>query len=94
MPTISFESAFRVLILNPPREHGPAHVHVWLGRGKGATEVLIALGEPKHSEDAWGPISVREVRGMRDKDVVAAVRLVEAHRVLLRTRWREVHVEG
>ena len=93
VPTIVAEGAFRVLILNPPREHGPAHVHVLKGRGGGESEVLINLGQPDEPGAPWEAISLREVRGMAAKDVIRAVRLVEAHLELLRQRWEEIHGE-
>ena len=94
MPTIVTEGPFRVLILNPPREHGPAHVHVVRGRGAGESEVLVGLGQPEIPGAPWESVSIREVRGMRDGDVVAAVLLVQQHLATLRQRWREIHGEG
>ncbi len=91
MPTIVTAPPFRVLILNPPREHGPAHVHVLKGKGKGESEVLINLGEPEVPGGPWESVSVREIKGMREKDVVAAVLLVQEHLVSLRKRWRKIH---
>jgi hypothetical protein len=76
MPAVLREDGFVVVIFHPPREHGPAHVHVFKGEG----EVIIELD----------PIEVREVY-MRTKDAVAAVELVDAHRAELLDRWREIH---
>lgn len=42
MPTVIQRDGFRVVIFLPPREHGPAHVHVC----KAGTEVVITL-DPK-----------------------------------------------
>lgn len=91
MPTVVVAGAFRVLILNPPREHGPAHVHVLKGRGGGESEALVNLGQPGTPGGRWEAISLREVRGMAAKDVIRAVRLVEANLELLRQRWGEIH---
>lgn len=91
MPTIVAEGGLRVLILNPPREHGPAHVHVLKGRNGGDGEVLVNLGQPDEPGGPWQLISLREVRGMTPNDVVRAVRLVEARLELLRQRWEEIH---
>lgn len=90
MPTIIIEGAFRVRILNPPREHKPAHVHVVKSGGSDG-EVLINLGQPDTNDGLWGPLSLREVYGMRQKDVLQAVRLVERHLDLLRYEWRRIH---
>jgi len=62
MPTVLNVDGFQVRILVPPREHGPAHVHVW----KAGTVVVIDLPEGDQ------PLGIRKVRGMRTADVVAA----------------------
>lgn len=90
MPTIVVEGPFQVRILNPPREHAPAHVHVVRSGGSDG-EVLINLGQPDRRDDPWGPVSLREVHGMSQKDVVQAVRVVEAHLEHLRREWRRIH---
>lgn len=92
MPTIVTEGPFQVRVLNPPREHKPAHVHVAKSGGSDG-EVLINLGQPGRKGDPWGPISLREVYGMSQKDVLRAVRLVEAHLEQLRREWRRIHGE-
>jgi hypothetical protein len=66
-------------------------VHVLKGKGKGESEVLINLGEPETPGGLWESVSVREIKGMKDRDVVAAVLLVQEHLVTLRKRWREIH---
>lgn len=68
-------------ILLPPREHPPPHVHVV--RGDGEVVILLPMVE--------GPVVVRTVYGLRAVDVVAAVRLVEAHRTQLQAAWRKYH---
>lgn len=62
MPKILERNGFRVIVLLPPREHGPAHVHV----EKAGTRVVINLPDGKQG------LSVRKVYKMRDADVVAA----------------------
>ena len=78
MPTVIQRDGFRVVIFLPPREHGPAHVHV----RKAGTEVVITLD----------PIGIRVVERMRAADVVQAVRLVEDNRAHLLKEWRKRHV--
>ena len=77
MPIVLRSNAFRIVILLPPREHGPPHVHV---RSPGG-EVVIQL-EPVH---------VRTVHRMRSVDVLNAVRLVESHLPHLLAEWRRYH---
>ncbi len=78
MPTVIQRDGFRVVIFLPPREHGPAHVHV----RKAGTEVVITLD----------PIGIRVVERMRPADVVQAVALVEDNRAHLLKEWRKRHV--
>ena len=82
MPTIVREGGFRVQVHSAPREHPPPHVHV---ERRGQGEVLIELGihEPR--------LTIREVRGMRDRDVLTAVRIVERHYDRLMKAWRAIH---
>lgn len=80
--TKAFEAnGFRFYIRNPPREHGPPHVHV----KKADAEVAINLS-PGEGDDL-----LREVYRMRDADVVKAVRLVETNIDLLLNVWRQIH---
>lgn len=84
MPTVLVAGSFKVRILLPPREHGPAHVHVH----KAGAVVVIDL--PTEGRG----IRIRTTRGMRVPDIVAAVRLVEAHAEMLRREWRRHHGES
>ena len=81
VPTVLDVDGFQVRILLPPREHGPAHVHV----RKAGTVVVIDLPE------AGRPLSIRTIWRMRDADVVAAFRLVEANVEMLLEQWRKYH---
>ena len=78
MPAVLRFRRFRVIILLPPREHPPAHVHVEHSDG----EVIVELE----------PLVVRQVNGaVKDKDVATAYRLVEANVDFLLTEWRKYH---
>ncbi len=81
MPTVLRVGGFLVRIYHPPREHGPAHVHVL----KDGAEVVIELA------DQGRPQRIRDVLGMRDSDVLAAFRLVGAHTGDLLSHWRQLH---
>ena len=81
MPTVLNVDGFHIRILVPPREHGPAHVHV---RKAGAVVVI-------NLPDGDKPVGIRTVRGMRAADVVAAFRLVEANVEMLLKQWRRYH---
>jgi len=72
---------FVVKILLPPREHGPAHVHVFKAGG----EVIIELGTPGES------CVLREAHSMKTADIVRAVRIVEMNPEELRESWRKYH---
>lgn len=63
------------------RDHLPPHVHVFNADG----ECVINLG------DNFRAPSVRQVEGMRDRDVVRAFRLVQENQHPFLIRWREIH---
>ena len=81
MPAVLEQDGFKVMILLPPREHGPPHVHV----RKAGGVAVIDLPEGQRR------IRVRKVFRMRDVDVLAAARLVEKNAELLLTHWRTHH---
>lgn len=83
VPTVLRVGRYRVVLLLPPREHEPPHVHVHTADG----EVVIELATTDVSQ------TVRSVAKMRTSDVVAAFRLVEEHAEYLHERWREYHGE-
>jgi hypothetical protein len=45
MPTVLVQGGFKVRILLPPREHGPAHVHVHKAGGLVEANAAMLLGE-------------------------------------------------
>jgi hypothetical protein len=75
------QDGFRFYIRNPPREHGPPHVHVQKAGGEVAINLTPADGEPL----------IREVYGMKAADVARAVRLVDANIDVLMDVWRRLH---
>ncbi|MGI9090782.1 MAG: DUF4160 domain-containing protein [Gemmatimonadaceae bacterium] len=81
MPTVLRVNGFVVRIYHPPREHGPAHVHVL----RDGAEVVIELADTNRLQ------RIRDVLGMRDSDVLAAFRLVSAHTDDLLVHWRQLH---
>jgi len=81
MPTVLRVDGFRAIIFLPPREHGPAHVHVLKANG----EIVIELA----TDDE--PQRVRDVYGMTGRDVIRAFRIVEDHSAMLWTEWRKYH---
>ena len=81
MPTVVQAEGFRVRIVPPPREHPPPHVFV----ARAGAEVVLLLPQ------SAGGVVVRTVYGIRDADVIAAVRLVEANMTLLMRAWRKYH---
>ena len=70
MPTVLEQDGFQIKVFLPPREHGLAHVHVYKAGG------VAVINLP----DATQALTLRSVsKKMRNADVVAAVRLVEAN---------------
>ena len=81
MPTVLRVDGFRVVIYLPPREHEPAHVHVW----KDDAEVVIDVATARRRQ------TIRSVSRMRTADVVKAFRIVEENADYLLTCWRQYH---
>jgi len=82
MPTIVEEDGCQIKVFLPPREHGPAHVHVSNAGG------VAIINLP----DATQSLTVRSVsKKMRNADVIAAVRLVEVHVATCWKHWRKYH---
>ncbi|MFP5502665.1 MAG: DUF4160 domain-containing protein [Candidatus Sericytochromatia bacterium] len=79
MPTVLREEGFSFRIYVD--DHRPPHVHVITN----GTEVVIYLG----NEDERP--SIRERRGMTDRNAVKALRLVMDRQEYLLAKWREIH---
>lgn len=78
MPTVLRDAGFRFVIRFAPREHGPAHLHVF----KGGAEVVIELTDPP---------SLRASDGMSLADVRSALALTQTHRTILLDAWERIH---
>lgn len=79
MPTIHREAGFSIRIYL--RDHHPPHVHVWKGRDS----VKVAIGDEETSA------SVLAVKGMRDRDIVRAVSIVEANWRSFLQKWEQIN---
>ena len=76
MPTVLREGGFDVVKLLPPREQGPAHVHV----KKAGELVVINLDVISIRKARMGAPNAREV-----------LRLVAEHRDHLLAEWKRIH---
>ena len=76
-PVILRRNGFVFRIFFPPREHGPAHVHV----RKGGAEAVISLADA----------SVRDAGSMRAADLSRAQAIVQARREELLEIWEAYH---
>ena len=76
LPTVLRSGGFNVLVFAPPREHPPAHVHVW----KAGRTCVVTLN----------PVAL--VRNeMSRSDSREAVSLVDANVAYLLVTWRSLH---
>lgn len=82
MPTIERAKGFSFRIYT--NDHEPPHVHVIKNDG----EVIIELGDENN------PPTIREIYGMRDRDVAIAYDLVEQFKTRLLNGWKEIHERG
>ncbi|HXT16307.1 MAG TPA: DUF4160 domain-containing protein [Gemmatimonadaceae bacterium] len=81
MPAVLRLGGFRVLVLFPPREHPPPHVHVVNADGI----AVIQLVQERKCQ------TTMRVDGMKPRDVRKAEQIVTEHTALLLKRWREIH---
>jgi hypothetical protein len=75
MPTVHREGPFRFVIW--PNDHRPPHVHVYNSDGKCIVDIESG--------------SVRNLRGMRLPDALAAGAIVNRCQEMLLAEWREIH---
>src|SRR3954451_23859206 len=81
MPTVLREAGFRVLVLFPPREHPPPHVHVV--KGDGVAVMRLRAGTAAQL--------THRVEGMTAADRRNAERIVRRHTEFLLREWRRIH---
>ncbi|WP_331878015.1 DUF4160 domain-containing protein [Longimicrobium sp.] len=79
MPVIIREGSWRIWIWT--RDHGLPHVHVY--HGGGAVKILLPTRRL--------PAMVTARQRMPDREVAAALRLVERHKDELISAWRAIH---
>ncbi|HSK70557.1 MAG TPA: DUF4160 domain-containing protein [Pyrinomonadaceae bacterium] len=79
MPTILRRGGFEFVIRT--RDHDPPHVHVFLA----GTEVLFNLGIESEMP------TIREVRGMNQRNVRRAFEIVIENNEIFLARWREIY---
>ena len=83
MPTGVRAGGLVVKVYGPPREHPPPHVHVEVGR-TGVVVLRLPLADR--------PLEIWRVHGeVNERDVVAAIRLVEVHESDTRAAWERIH---
>lgn len=78
MPEIFREGSFVVRVLLPPREHGPAHVHVWSPEG-----YMVVQLEPS--------LSIREAHGIKSSTAREILSSIEARYDECLAAWRRYH---
>lgn len=81
MPELHRENGFVFMVYAPPREHGPAHVHVH----KSGTEAVLRLGDERT------PVFPLRVSRMSRRDVLKAVRMAQANKERFLTEWENLH---
>lgn len=80
MPKVVEAMGFRVVVW--PNDHPPPHVHVF----KAGTECLVGIGLPGRTD-----VSLWRNRGMADKDLQAALLVVQKHQWAAWHVWRKLH---
>ena len=73
------ESGFQIRIF--PNDHSPPHLHVVKAGGF----AKVAIGSDEE------PPCLLETRGLKDRDIVRAVRIVEREWRKLMSAWTDIH---
>jgi hypothetical protein len=81
MPTVLRVDGFRVVILFPPREHGPAHVHVI--NADGVAVIYLASSDVAQFTE--------RVEGMKRSDARTAERIARDNTPYLLEEWGKIH---
>lgn len=81
MPTVLREHGFQIVIHFGPREHGPAHVHVF----RIGWEAIVTLGDER------SPPRVRNAGRMPEVELRRAVEIVADNQAFLLQKWRMIY---
>lgn len=76
MPTVLRENGFEVRIY--PNDHEPAHVHVFKAGGEAKIQIK-------------GEVDLLELCGMKNREVLKALDLIEKHHAGLLEEWYKYH---
>ena len=79
MPTVLRQDGFDVMIYTD--DHPPAHVHVF----RAGEEVVINLGDEVTKPE------IREDKGMSNRGMRHALRIVAENQLFLLGEWRRIH---
>ncbi len=69
-------------------DHIPAHVHIFKGRKNDANQMEIKINIGSESEP---PSLVSANDKFKNKDLVAALKLVANNQEMLLSKWQEIH---
>jgi Domain of unknown function (DUF4160) len=88
MPKIIEDLENNLFVYIYTNDHIPAHVHIFKGRKNDSNqkEVKINIGSPSDR-----PYVVTASEEMKNKDIVAALKLVAANQEMLLNKWQEIH---
>jgi len=88
MPKIIEDLEKNLFVYIYTNDHVPAHVHIFKGRKNDSNqkEVKIKIGSQSDR-----PSVVTASEDMKNKDIVAALKLVAANQEMLLNKWQEIH---
>ncbi|WP_354636222.1 DUF4160 domain-containing protein [Planktothricoides raciborskii] len=88
MPKIIEDLENNLFVYIYTNDHIPAHVHIFKGRKNDSNqkEVKINIGSQSHR-----PSVVTASEDMKNKDIIAALKLVAANQEMLLNKWQEIH---
>ena len=88
MPKVLEDLQNNLFVYIYTNDHTPAHVHIFKGRKNDANqmEIKINIGS---EEQAPSLVSVPDK--IKNKDLIAALKLVAANQEALLNKWQEIH---
>jgi hypothetical protein len=88
MPKVLEDLENNLFVYIYTNDHIPAHVHVFKGRKNDSNQKEVKINIFAGSDR---PSVVTASEDMKNKDIIAALKLVAANQEMLLNKWQEIH---
>jgi len=88
MPKIIEDLENNLFVYIYTNDHIPAHVHIFKGRKNDINQKEVKINIGSQSDR---PSVVTASADMKNKDIIAALKLVAANQEMLLNKWQEIH---